>query len=133
MSILEKLNQEIKQAMKNKDSFRITSLRYIKALMQNNSFSKFPTTEQNILLSHLKKMQSNLEFYEGSSLENLKKEILIIKEFLPKAMTSEEILSLIDKHLSLGNFSSIMKAVKEEIKGPFDGKLVSELIKSKLS
>lgn len=133
MSILEKLNQEIKLSMKNKESFRLNSLRYMKALLQNNSLCKTPLSEENIILSHLKKMQNNLELYEGASLEDLKKEITIIQEFLPKSMSLEEISLLIDKHISLGNFGSIMKAVKEEVTGSFDGKLVSEMIKSKIS
>ena len=66
-------------------------------------------------------------------LELTDEEISIIEEFIPKALSEEELSALVDKHISIGNVGLIMKAVKEEIAGPFDGKLLSTLIKSKLS
>ena len=133
MLVQEKINQEIKDAMKSKDRFRLNTLKYIKSLLQNNSISEKPIPELDIIMSHYKKMSKTLELYKGQSLLDLQKEITIIEEFIPKAMSMEELSNLIDKHLSLGNMGEVMKAVKAEITGPFDGQLVSSLIKSKLS
>lgn len=133
MSVLEKINEEIKNAMRSKDSFRLNALKYIKSLLQNNSIDKSTTTELDVVMGHHKKMLKSTELYKDKALEDLKKEISIIEEFLPKALSENELSQLIDKHISLGNMGSIMKALKEEISGPFDGKLVSALIKSKLS
>lgn len=133
MLVQEKINQEIKDAMKSKDRFRLNTLKYIKSLLQNNAISEKPIPELDIIMSHHKKMSKTLELYRDQSLIDLQKEIAIIEEFIPKAMSPEELSSLIDKHISLGNMGEVMKAVKAEITGPFDGQLVSALIKSKLS
>ena len=133
VSVQEKINQEIKEAMKNKDKFRIGTLKYIKSLVQNNGLTKKPLPELDVIIGHHKKMSKMLEVYSGDALNNLEKEILIIEEFVPKPLSEEELSSLIDKHISLGNMGAIMKAVKSEITGFFDGSLVSSLIKSKLS
>ena len=132
MSVQEKVNQEIKVAMKSKDRFRLNSLKYIKSLLQNNSITAKPVSDLEIVMGHHKKMSKTLDLYKDQALLDLKKEIIIIEEFIPKAMSEEEIGALVDKHASLGNMGAVMKAVKAEIVGPFDGKLVSSLVKSKL-
>jgi len=133
VSVKEKVNQEIKLAMKSKDRFRLNALKYIKSLLQNNDINKKPVPELEVVMSHHKKMSKTLDLYKDQSLLDLKKEIFIIEEFIPKAMSEEEISALVDKHLALGNMGAIMKAVKADIIGPFDGKVVSTLVKSKLS
>lgn len=133
MSVLEKINEEIKNAMRSKDSFRLNALKYIKSLIQNNNIDKSTSSELDVVMGHHKKMVKATEMYKDKALEDLKKEISIIEEFLPKSLSEDEISQLVDKHISLGNMGAIMKALKEEITGPFDGKLVSALIKSKLS
>jgi len=132
VSVQERINQEIKLAMKSRDKFRLNSLKYIKSLLQNNSISAEPISELDIVISHHKKMFKSLDYYKDQALEDLRNELIIIEEFIPKAMSEEEIVLLVDKHLSLGNIGAVMKAVKAEIVGPFDGKQVSSLIKSKL-
>jgi len=132
VSVQEKINQEIKAAMKSRDKFRLSSLKYIKSLLQNNSITSKPISELDIVMSHHKKMSKSLEHYKDQPLEDLKNELAIIEEFIPKAMSEEDISLLVDKHISLGNMGAVMQAVKAEIVGPFDGKLVSTLIKSKL-
>lgn len=133
MSIQENVNSEIKSAMRSKDRFRLTALKYIKSLMQNNSISEKPLLDSDIVLAHHKKMTKALALYKDQALEDLKKEINIIGEFLPKAMSEDDIKNIVDKYLSLGDFGSVMKAVKAEVTGPFDGKLISTLVKTGLS
>ena len=133
MSIQESVNEEIKSAMRNKDKFRVNSLKYIKSLFQNNNKTSNPQEDIDVLTSHHKKMSKSLEFYKDQAFLDLRKEIVIIEEFMPKAISEEEISSLVDKHLNLGNMGLVMKAVKADISGPFDGKLISSLVRSKLS
>ena len=133
MATLLKVNAEIKSAMKSRDKFRLQALKYIKSLLQNNSITPKPILELDVVMSHHKKMVKALDTYKDQALEDLKKEIVIIEEFIPKAMSEEEISALVDKHISLGNMGAVIKAVKADIMGPFDGKLVSTLVKSKLS
>jgi len=132
MLIQEKINQDIKIAMKKKDRFRLNALKYIKSIIQNDTFASKPIGELNVVLGLHKRMVKVLDSYKAQAWLDLKKEIKIIEEFIPKAMSEEDISILVDKHLSLGNMGAVIKAVKEEITGPFDGKLVSTLVKSKL-
>ena len=133
MSVLERINKEIIISMKSKDRFRLTSLKYIKSLLQNNSISEYPLPEEDIVMKHHKKMVKSTKQYKNQALEDLEKEIEIISEFIPKTKSKEELSEIVDRHISLGNMGAIMKALKEEVQGPFDGKLVSELVRSKLS
>ena len=131
--ILEKINKEIIMAMKAKNGFRNTALKMIKCDLQNNVKEGTPRTELDVVGSYFKKLAKNLDLYKDEvALEKLNSELQIVKEFLPKELSTEELETLIDKHLSLNNFGQIMKAVKSEVDGVFDGKLVSALIKSKL-
>lgn len=134
MSLSEKLKTEIITAMKAKNSSRLTALKYLKSLLQNNTLSGNPQPEESVIMGHHKKMSKSLDMYsDPKSIEDLKKELIIIEEFIPKPMSDEEIGSLVGKHVSLGNMGAIMKAVRPEITGPFDGKKLSGLIKAKLS
>ena len=133
MTIEEKISKEVIKAMKSKDSPRVNALKYIKSLLQTNATIAKPLPELDVVMLHHKKMTKMIDVYQNQLLEDLKQEINIIEEFIPKAMSLSEISSLIDKHLELKNMGAIMKAVKAEIVGPFDGKTVSRLVKSKLS
>jgi len=133
VSISEKLKNEIISAMKAKEKFRLNALRYMKSLLQNNLISSNPFPEEKIIISYHKKMVKSLKLYTNTkAIEDQKKEIAIIEEFIPKSMSDGDILKLVEKHLALGNIGQVMKAVKEEITGPFDGKKVSGLIQAKL-
>jgi len=132
--LTNKIGKEIVAAMKEKNKFRLMALKMIKTELLNNQKEKKPRKDIEVVASYYKKLAKNLDIYkEEVALDNLKKELVIIKEFMPKELSREELESLIEKHLELGNFGQIMKAVKEEVAGVFDGKLVSEIIKGKLN
>ena len=136
MSVLyERLSKEIVRCMKEKDIVRVDALKLAKAELLNNQKTGDPKDEQEVLQSYRKKLVKSLDAYKErpDTLKKLENEIAIIDEFLPKAMTKEEIEALIQKHVGLKDFGQVMKAVRAEITGSFDGKLVSQLIKDKLS
>jgi uncharacterized protein YqeY len=133
MELSKRVQTELVSAMKNKDNLRRGILKLVKAELQNNSLTDKPLSEEDVVFSYHKKLSKNLDSFTGEHLDQLKQELSVIEEFLPKAMTEEEIEALVDKHVSLGNMGAVMKAVKAEITGPFDGKMVSQLVKSKLA
>ena len=130
--MLIKINEEIKSAMKARDKFRLDALKYIKSRIEDKNFRSPSKSDLDAIIEHHKTLAKSQEFFNGEDLVNLEKELNIIKEFMPKLLSQEEYEALVDKHLSLGNMGSIMKAVKEEVEGSFDGKLVSQLIKERL-
>lgn len=124
----EKINEEIKNAMKAKDKFRLNVLKLLKSKLEHNN-----KDITQIIKSHYKSLAKSQEFFKDEALVELEKELDIIKEFLPKELSKEEYSALVDKHLELGNMGAIIKAIKEEVGDSFNGGTVSSLIKEKLN
>jgi len=132
MTLLERINKDIITSMKNKDNFRKGILKVMKSTIQNDALAKKPLKEKESLIGLYSKL-TNFDKFKGKEIpENLLKEIKVIEEFIPKPLTPEELEALVDKHISLGDMRAVMKAVKAEVGGPFDGKFVSDMVRSKL-
>jgi uncharacterized protein YqeY len=123
-----KINEEIKSAMKARDKFRLNALKLIKSKLEH---TKLPDVDA--IIAHHKTLAKSQEFFVGEQLTTLEKELDIIKEFMPKMLSKEEYEVIVDKHMDKGNMGAIIKAVRAEVEGSFDGGLVSSLIKEKLS
>ena len=70
-----------------------------------------------------------------TSLEELKGEIMIVAEFLPEQLLKEDVVKIISEikaSLESPNMGSLMKKLSPQIKGKFDGKLASQLVKDAL-
>jgi uncharacterized protein YqeY len=134
MSLMEKVNNDIKEAMKAKQQERLEALRMLKAEFIKNNTAPKPTDELSVTVAHAKRLQDSLEMYASGSDAHGKilKEIAVIKEYLPSAMNEEEVVALIQKIKAAGakDMGSIMKELQPQIKGRFDGKRASELVKA---
>lgn len=128
-----KINEEIKTAMKARDKFRLDALRYIKSKIEDKDFHSPNKSDLDAVIEHHKTMVKLQVHFAGDRLATLGKELRIIEEFMPKSLTQEEYEVLVDKHIALDNMGQIMSAVKAEVEGSFNGKLVSSLIKGKLT
>ena len=136
MSLMEQVNNDIKEAMKAKQQDRLDALRMLKAEFIKNNTSPKPTDELSITISHAKKIQDSLEMYEKGTPahDKIVNELEVIKHYLPKQMEESEVVSLINDIKSKGakDMGAIMKELQPEIKGRFDGKRASELVKASL-
>lgn len=136
MSLMEKVNNDIKEAMKAKQQFRLDSLRMLKAEFIKNNTAVKPTDEMSITISHAKRLADSLELYEAGSEAHskIKDELAIIQEYMPKAMEEAEVVALINSIKASGakDMGSIMKELQPQIKGRFDGKRASDLVKAAL-
>lgn len=136
MSMMEKVNADIKEAMKAKQQERLDALRMLKAEYIKNNTAVKPTDELSITVSHAKKIQDSLELYQKDTpaYDKIVSEYNIIKEYLPKEMTEAEVVSLIGEIKANGakDMGSIMKELQPQIKGRFDGKRASDLVKAAL-
>jgi len=138
MSLQETISKEIITAMKNKDRERMDALRYLKSLFIQNNTSTKPIDDLSIVIGHVKKLQESLvNFPEGSELNTkTKAEIGVIMQYMPQPLKELEVKQLIDQiKVKLGkpNMGEIMKELTPQIKGRFDGKLASDLVKAALS
>ena len=143
--IKEKLAEEMKKAMKEKNFIRLDTIRLALAEIKNQEIEKrAPLGEEEvvrILNKEVKKREDSLEYFKKGNrpelIEKANLEISIIKEFLPVQLTIGEIDTLINEVLANSHedrsFGLIMKEVMARVANRADGKLVSSLVKQKLS
>lgn len=143
-----KINDDLKNAMKEKDAFKLSVLRMLKSALQLEKIAKKHELDDNEIITVIKKQvklrkDSILEYKKYNkeeSVKDLEKEIEILSVYLPEEMSIEEINTLIDEVFKVVNPSSIkdmgniMKIVNEKIAGKnADMALISKTVKEKLS
>lgn len=134
----DQINEDIKQAMLKKEKEKLDALRGLKALFIENKTSKAPIAEMDVLINCVKKLKGSLEnFPEGHNLRiKTEQEIEILSHYMPKQLSADEVKAIISdiiKNNPGANQGIIMKDLTPKIKGQFDGKAASELVKSMLS
>lgn len=135
--MMDKISEDIKLAMKAQDKIKLNALRYIKKLLIENKTSTKPVNEMDIVISHAKKLKDSLSIYpaDSSQRKDLEDEINVLQEYLPQALSEAEVLDIIKEikdSMAAPTFPLIMKEIQVKIKGRFDGKRATELIKSAL-
>jgi len=144
MSLTAKITSAYQQALKAKDRQTTAAIRLLLAVIKNREIEKKAELEDSevvkTLLTEAKKRREALSIYRQSNREELAKieafELKIINRFLPAMMTEAEISAAIDKLKQSGglpgDFGAAMKLVMEQLQGRAEGKLVAEIIKSRL-
>lgn len=136
--MLEQINQEIKNSMKAKESDKLAALRYLKSMLMENSTSKSPKPEMDVVISHVKKLKDSLENYptDSEQFQKITQEITFVEVYLPKQLSEEEVVDLINgiiEKLESPNMGGVMKELSPQIKGKFDGKKASDLVRKQLA
>ena len=144
--LAEKINNDLKEAMKNKDSFKLGVIRMIKGAMQ---LAKPNPREEltdddviQVISKQIKMRKDAIEQFEAAGREDLvlqnKKEIEILSSYMPEEMSLEELNKTIDKVFeevkptSSKDMVLIMKNISPLVKGRADMSLVNKLIKERL-
>ena len=147
MSLEERLVEEMKQAMKSNDKLRLSTIRMIPSASKNKEIELRKKLEDEDVVKVIQVMvrkgeESVEQFQTGGRMdlvEKEKKEIEILKSFLPQPLSQEEILKIIDQSIqetqasSLKDIGKVMKSVMPKIGGKADGKLINQLVKERLS
>lgn len=141
----EKLLNDMKEAMKNKDTIRKNTIQLVRAAILNkekDEQKELSDTEiEQIISKEIKKRNDTigmlLEHNRETEIGDIQKEQDVLAEYLPKPLTPEELDRVVTKILAEGSFGpkqmgAVIKAVKEEVGTRAEGKMISELIKSKL-
>lgn len=145
-TLKEKIEKEFRESIKKKDFFCLNFLRLIKNLVKNKEIElkrELKDEEiQEVLFSELKRLKEAKEKFEQGKREDLikktEKEIEILKKFLPKELSPQEIEKFAKKIIEkLGvksekEMGKVMKELMEKLKGKAEGKLVSEIVKKLL-
>ena len=151
MSIREEITNQLKDAMINKNTNLVNTLRLIKASIKDKDIiakgnGKGDVTDQEIisvLQTMIKQRKASIDMYLSGNREDLVKkeesEIEIISNFLPDQLSSQEIETVINELIissgasSIKNIGDVIKLVKEKYEGRIDLGVASKLIKEKLS
>jgi len=133
--MIERVSEEIKAAMKAKDRSRLDALRLLKSAFIENNTSAKPKPDAEVAIAHVKKLKDSLESYPTGSDEvaKIKNEIEMLAAYVPVALSKEEFESMVRSFIQNNegaDFASVMKAVSPEIKGRFDGREASQIVKS---
>jgi hypothetical protein len=147
MDLSEKINTDLKIAMKSGDSVRLNTVRAIRTkiieLSKRGTGSAItPEDELTILLGEVKKRKEAIEMYQKGGRADLadqeQRELEIINEYLPKQLSREEAVEIVKKIMNevgavtAKDFGKIMPLAMKELKGKVDGKVVQELVKQQL-
>ncbi len=143
----EKINEDLKNAMKEKDTFKLSVLRMLKSALQLEQIAKKHELDDNEISAVLKKQvkvrKDSLEEYKkydkAELVESLEKEIAILDAYLPEEMSESEITKVVEavidkvKPTSMKDMGIVMKKVNEQLIGKnADMSLVSKLVKEKI-
>lgn len=148
MSLLESLNQDMKQAMRNRDKQTLSVIRMVKASLQNEAIKlgKDELSEEEeltILTRELKQRKDSLhEFKEAGRddlVENLLNELTVLQAYMPEQLSDDElekiVLQTIEevKATSKKEMGKVMGALMSKVKGKADGTEVKNLVQKHLS
>jgi len=151
MSIREEITNQLKDAMINKNTDLVNTLRLIKASIKDKDIiakgnGKGEIIDQEIisvLQTMIKQRKASIDMYLSGNREDLVKkeesEIEVISNFLPDQLSSQEIETIINELIkssgasSIKNIGDVIKLIKEKYEGRIDLGVASKLIKEKLS
>lgn len=143
----EQILEDLKNAMKSKNKEELMVIRMLKGAIQMEELNKKKELNDEEIIGLVAKQikirkESINEFVKGDRqdlIENAKNEIKILEKYLPKQLTKEEALAVIEKAFneinptSIKDMGKIMKQITPEIKGRYDMQEVSQIIKNRLS
>ena len=146
MTLSERINNDLKEAMKSKDSFRLGVIRMVKGAMQlakPNPREELTDDDVITVISKQIKMRNDsIKEFEAAGRSDLveqnKKEIEILNTYMPKQLSEEELTEIIDKVFeevkptSQKDMGLIMKNISPLVKGKADMSLVNKLVKERL-
>jgi uncharacterized protein YqeY len=146
MSLKETLLQDMKEAMKEKNTIRKNTIQLVRSgVLQIEKDKQIEMDDEgvfDIIVKELKKRRDSLPDFEKSGrtdlIEDLKKEIDILVAYLPEQLSDEDVEKIIKEAIqeigavTMKDMGKVMSAVTPKLKGRADNKKVSELVKQNL-
>lgn len=146
MSLKETLLQDMKEAMKEKDTIRKNTIQLVRSgILQIEKDDKVELDDSGVLdvvVKELKKRRDSLPEFEKSGrtdlIDNLNKEIEVLLGYLPEQLSENEVQSIVDETIkevgatTMKDMGKVMAALTPKVKGRADNKIVSSFVKQKL-
>ena len=147
MTLIDKISQDLIEALKAHEEVRVSTLRFLIAAIKNAKIAKRADLIDEEVISEIakdaKKHKESIEAYEKAQRVELaqkeKSELVILQSYLPAQMSEEEIAKIVSDTISeIGasepsDMGKVMGAVMAKVKGQADGTIVSNVVKDKLS
>lgn len=150
MTIMEKINADMKTAMKAKDKVTLAVLRSMKAAIVKESQAKNQHNSEDVieltaLTKEVKSRQKSIEEYREKTnrqdkIDELEAEIAIIKAYTPKPLTEDEVKGIVNtvvadygksvNELSMADMGPLINSAKAKIGPTADGGLISNLVRN---
>jgi len=145
--MLNRLNSDLKDAMRQKDELRLEVIRMIKTDVKNKEIELLHSLSDDEIIVVIQKAikgreQANDMFRQGNRLdlvEKGEKEIEVLKQYLPQALTDDELTQVIDEVIAelnattIKEMGAVIKTVKERVGSRADGSAISSKVKLRLS
>ncbi|MEI7026686.1 GatB/YqeY domain-containing protein [Paenibacillus sp. y28] len=146
MSLSERLNEDMKQAMREQDKFKLSVIRMVRSSIKNVEIDQRRTLDDNevldILNREVKQRKDSLQEFEKAGREDLvsglQQELAILSVYLPQQLTAEEVKTIVEETIaevgaaSKADMGKVMGALMPKVKGRADGKLVNQTVQQLL-
>ena len=147
MTIEERLNQDMKTALKSNDKVRLETIRLLRSQIHNAGITKGKELSEEevleVMAKEVKKRKESIKMFEDGGREDLvekeTQEMEIISSYLPEPLNEKELETIVSEAIketgaeSMRDMGKVMAVVMPKTKGRADGKQVQELVKKKLS
>ncbi len=141
MSLKEQLEEDLKDAMRQKDTLRRSVIRYVRSAIHNEEIAKQGDLNDDAVLQVLTKQaqqrRDSIEAFEQANRDDLvskeKAELEIIQAYLPEPMSREEITEIVRQTIaevgasSPGDMGKVMSQVMPKLRGRAGGKEVNDI------
>ncbi|ADA78716.1 GatB/YqeY domain-containing protein [Francisella tularensis] len=145
--IFDQLTLDMKESMKNKDKNRLTTIRMAMSVIKQKQIDeKIQITDEvviAVITKMIKQRQDSFDQYikanRAELAEGEKREIEILTQYMPKQLSDEEVVAIVQKAIesvgatSMKEIGKIMASVKKELAGRTDMSKVSAIVKSNLA
>lgn len=146
MSLKQKLQEDLKSSMKNKDTVKKSVITLIRASIKqyevDNRVELGDDEIVDLIAKQLKQTRDSREEFAKAGREDLvskaEAEIEVLKEYLPQQLSEEELEEIVKSTISevgatsMKDMGKIMSVIQPKVKGRADGKLINKLVKQNL-
>jgi uncharacterized protein YqeY len=146
-SLKQRLDQDMKAAMREKAQLKLDTIRMLKSAIKYREIELMKPLDdagiQGVVASEIKRRRDSIEQYKAGNRQDLadkeQTELELLQAYLPQQLTEGEIRARVEEAVqkagakTMKDMGAVMKALMPEVQGRADGKVVSDLVKARLS
>ncbi len=147
MALMEKIMQDMKEAMKSKEKEKLSTIRMLVSEIKKRQIDSGKEFDDNDILGVIKSMvksrEDSIKAYREGGREDLaekeEREVEVLKAYLPKQLSEEEVEKIVEEAIkesgaqTVRDMGKVMKIVMGKYGSQVDGKIVNKIVKEKLS